>query len=542
MPDEVVRARRPDRAGRHEPRGAPAAHGPRQHLPARAGRRRAGQLLPARQPRRAPRAGAAVGGRPGRGGPPGLHGGPRHRRGVGDARAGGGRRHRRAGRRAARPPGRAHRRAPPRRSDRRARRRRRTACQARAGPALDAAARACSSELGGSYREVVGGRRAGGPRRVRPRARRPPSSCSAPRRRSRWHELLHGSVVGTIVSARPQGFDVHVIAQATSRSSEAAAAAGPAPPTGAAAARPPRRQRRGLGPRRRRPPAAHGRPGCRPRAAHPATDLLLFLVATVVIAAARRRARRRRRRRRGVAARQLVLRASRSTRFTIADPENVVALVDLRGRRAGASVLVDRVAHAQPRGAARPGPRPRRWPAPAASSWASPTRCPSCSTSCARPSSVEARVAAARTATTAGWSMPSAGRRPADRPFDGRALGPGRRRQRPCSCCAAPRSSADDQRVLRTFLSNLALALERAPAPGRGGRGRATWPRPTSCAPRSCKRCRTTCAPRSPRSRRRPPACCSRTWTGTPTSAASSPRPSTRRPTGSTGSSATCST
>ena len=36
VPDAVVRRRRPDRAGRHDPRGAAAAHGPRQHLPGRA--------------------------------------------------------------------------------------------------------------------------------------------------------------------------------------------------------------------------------------------------------------------------------------------------------------------------------------------------------------------------------------------------------------------------------------------------------------------------------------------------------------------------
>ena len=36
VPDEVVRARRPDRAGRHDPGGAAPPDGPRQHLPARA--------------------------------------------------------------------------------------------------------------------------------------------------------------------------------------------------------------------------------------------------------------------------------------------------------------------------------------------------------------------------------------------------------------------------------------------------------------------------------------------------------------------------
>ena len=93
------------------PGGAPAPDGPRQHLPGRADRRRPRQLLPARQPRRAAGAGPAVGGRPGRGPAPGLPGGPRHRRAVGDPGAGRGGADRRAGERgrdparAARSPG-----------------------------------------------------------------------------------------------------------------------------------------------------------------------------------------------------------------------------------------------------------------------------------------------------------------------------------------------------------------------------------------------------------------------------------------------------
>ena len=58
--------RRTARAGRHHAGGAAAAARPRQRLPGRAHRRRARQLLPARQPHRAARAGAALGGRPGR--------------------------------------------------------------------------------------------------------------------------------------------------------------------------------------------------------------------------------------------------------------------------------------------------------------------------------------------------------------------------------------------------------------------------------------------------------------------------------------------
>ena len=81
VPDEVVRARRPDRAGRHDARGAAPAHGPRQHLhaprrstPRSANYFRVGNLA------RAARAGAAVGGRPGRRGAPGVPRAPRHRR------------------------------------------------------------------------------------------------------------------------------------------------------------------------------------------------------------------------------------------------------------------------------------------------------------------------------------------------------------------------------------------------------------------------------------------------------------------------------
>ena len=69
------------------------------------GRRRPGQLLPARQPGRPARAGPAVGRRPGRGLPPAVHGGPRHHPAVGDPGAGGGGHHRRPRRRDPHPPG-----------------------------------------------------------------------------------------------------------------------------------------------------------------------------------------------------------------------------------------------------------------------------------------------------------------------------------------------------------------------------------------------------------------------------------------------------
>ena len=48
IPDEVVRRGRPDRARRHDARGAAPAHGARQHLPAREGRRRRSPTTSAR--------------------------------------------------------------------------------------------------------------------------------------------------------------------------------------------------------------------------------------------------------------------------------------------------------------------------------------------------------------------------------------------------------------------------------------------------------------------------------------------------------------
>ena len=95
--------RRPAGAGRHGPRGAAQEAGPRQRLPARAHRRRPGQLLPHREPHRPPRAGPPVGGRPGRRGAQRLPRAPQHRRAVGDQGAGGGLAHRLTGQRRAHP-------------------------------------------------------------------------------------------------------------------------------------------------------------------------------------------------------------------------------------------------------------------------------------------------------------------------------------------------------------------------------------------------------------------------------------------------------
>ena len=81
--------------------------------------------------------------------------------------------------------------------------------QASAGPVL-AEQRRLLQELGGSYREIVGD---DVPTTLLDFARSEKATqlvIGATQRR-RWQELLHGSVVGTII-AHAKGLDVHVIA------------------------------------------------------------------------------------------------------------------------------------------------------------------------------------------------------------------------------------------------------------------------------------------------------------------------------------------
>ena len=169
--------RRADRAGRLHPRGAAPADGPREHLRARQGRRRARQLLPARQPGRPPGARAALGGRPRRRVAPGVPGAARHRGAVGDAGARRRRRHRRARQRQPHPPGVAHREPVEGRSRRRARASRRRARHARRR-------RRCSSTASSWRSWAAPTARWSAPTWPRPScrppaSRAPPSSCSA---------------------------------------------------------------------------------------------------------------------------------------------------------------------------------------------------------------------------------------------------------------------------------------------------------------------------------------------------------------------------
>ena len=124
----------------------------------REGRRRPRQLLPARQPVGAARAGPAVGGRPRRRRAAGLPRAPRHHPAVGDPRAGRRRPRRRARRRPPRPAGGPHRPAGQGRAHRRARRRRhrpRRRVGTSGRPTAMAAQRQLLEELGGEYRRVT---------------------------------------------------------------------------------------------------------------------------------------------------------------------------------------------------------------------------------------------------------------------------------------------------------------------------------------------------------------------------------------------------
>ena len=172
--------RRAGRARRHDARGAAPANGAREHLHAGQGRRRAGELLPPRQPHRAARAGPALARRQRRRGAAALPRTARHRRDLGDPGA----RRRRAHRRPrggdadapgapGSPPGPPAARCWPS-----------TSPAATGWPAPSIAALASQrllvESLGGSYHSVVGDDVPDGDAGLRPRATTPPRSCSAP--------------------------------------------------------------------------------------------------------------------------------------------------------------------------------------------------------------------------------------------------------------------------------------------------------------------------------------------------------------------------
>ena len=231
--------------------------------------------------------------------------------------------------------------------------------QARAGPALTQQRRLLE-QLGGNYRESW---RTACPRpsSSSPRSEKATQIVVGATRRNRWHELLHGSVVGKIVS-NAAGFDVHVIAQAEQVEEAARSRPGPRP------------VRRGPSLRRRVVawilvvvglPALTAILAAGREHLTLATDLLLFLVATVGIALL------------GGVLVGVVAAVVASLlanwyfvepihTFTVSDPENVIAIAIFVAAAVGASVLVDRVRREAARRSRR-GQRPRCWLARAAS-------------------------------------------------------------------------------------------------------------------------------------------------------------------------------
>ena len=371
------------------------------------------------------------------------------------------------GRRAARAAGGPHRRPAPRRPHRRPRRAVRRPRQPRRARAVETAdapraswaaptARSSASMCPSALVEFARGEKA-------------TQIVLGASRRSRWQELVRGSVVA---NDRPPRAGLR---RPRHRHRPAA--------DEAADSRPRRRRRRRIGPSRNRQIAGWlltaGRPArCSPPSSSPfathltlATDLLLFLVVTVVIAAIGGLAVAIVAAVGGVPARRTGSSSRPSTRSRSATPRTSSRLGGVRGELAGGQPPRRPRRHPQPRGAAGPcrgggaGPderHPGRRARPAARI---------SSTNCA-PRSPSRPCRCCRTATTAGWSTPQSGDRPAHGAVRRRAVGPRRATAAPCSCCGAPQLTADDQRVLRTFLSQPGAGAPRPAPAGRGGRGR----------------------------------------------------------------------
>ena len=481
------------------------------------GRRRPGQLLPARQPHRAARAGPAVGGRPGRRGPPAVPHRARHQRDLGGPRADRGRADRRTG---GRDPLRRAARIAERSGARPARRARRCAATGSPAPPVGAIARPAAPGRGRSAA-----------------ASTPSSATTSPtalldfaRGRQRHPDRARrvtGAAAGPDVSAEASAHRVvrrvrrHRRPHRHPRRGRPRAAACPSP----AAARLGRAPDRCGWPlavvaARRCSPCCcvllqdGARPVHRRAAVLPALTVLAALVGGLLPGV-----------RRGAAGGSCCSTTSsprRCTRFTIAEPENVVALVGLRGGRGRRwRSVVDRAARRHPAG--RAGCGPRRDPG------------------LARAARVLRRATTAGRGAGAGprdvrhasrsrcWSATSG----ATVDLRRQSSGPTRRAvpRTPTSTCRSsdgPARSACSGRVLRRGRPPGARRVRRARPPLALDRQRlaarptrpAARPRATGCAPPCWPPSATTCAPRWPRSRPRSSACVRPT----------SPGPTTTRP------------
>ena len=147
-----------------------------------------------------------------------------------------------------------------------------------------------------------------------------------------------------------------------------------------------------------------------------------------------------------------------------------------------------------------------------------------------------------RSATpTPGGSSPASAARRATAPATGTSTCRSATTSR--SCSAAGRWPPSDRRVVEAFAAQAAVALRQERLAERGRRRRDRSPRPTGCAPRCSPPSATTCAPRWPSAKAAVTSLRShrRRRSPTPTAPSCSPPP-TSRWTGSTGWSRTCST
>jgi two-component system sensor histidine kinase KdpD len=324
--------------------------------------------------------------------------------------------------------------------------------QSRAGPELTRQ-RALLGELGGSYREIVGERV---PTALVEFARGEKATqiVIGASRRGRWQEILRGSVVARI-AREAQGFDVHVIAQAEKKIVE----------TDGAVTRTASR-RRHLAPSRNRQligwaltlvglPVMTAILAALSDNVTLATDLMLYLVATVVIAAV------------GGLAVAVVAAIGAFLlsnwfftppvhTFTIGDPENVIALIVFVVSALLASLLVDRVA-SRSREALQARAEATALAHTSGILIGEPDPLPQLLDQLRTTFGLDAVSLLSN--RDDGWVLDAAaGDDPPTEPFegerwdlvdDGSAV----------LVLRGAQLTADDQRVLRTFLSNLALAL-----------------------------------------------------------------------------------
>jgi two-component system sensor histidine kinase KdpD len=322
--------------------------------------------------------------------------------------------------------------------------------QSRAGPELTRQ-RALLGELGGSYRELVGERV---PTALVEFARGEKATqiVIGASRRPRWQELLRGSVVARIVR-EAQGFDVHVIAQGDDGDSDE--------PVNRSASR-----RRRLSPSRNRqlvgwaltlvglPVLTAVLAAVRDNVTL-ATDLMLFLVATVAIAAVG-----------GIAVAVVAAIGAFLLSnwfftppihtFTIGDPENVVALVVFVVSALLASFLVDRVA-SRSREALQARAEASALARTSGILIGEPNPLPQLLDQLRSTFGLDAVSLLSN--RDDGWVLDAAaGDDPPTEPFEGERWDLADDGSAVLVLRGA-QLTADDQRVLRTFLSNLALAL-----------------------------------------------------------------------------------